>query len=110
MAEVLSTPQFQVLTHQYTGEKIGRIYFPALFLTEFHVNLATGEYPRGKVHTSVTQWLQQQKIMFGEADLKQYGDGSFRLYFRVSNALEGEYFRLVNFLIGKSRCENKEKS
>jgi hypothetical protein len=36
MAEVLSEPQFQILTHQYTGEKTGRIYFPALFLAEFH--------------------------------------------------------------------------
>jgi hypothetical protein len=25
MAEVLSEPQFQILTHQYTGEKTGRI-------------------------------------------------------------------------------------
>ncbi len=46
MAEVLKEPQFQILTHQYTGEKTGRIYFPALFLAEFH--------------TSVTQWLQRQ--------------------------------------------------
>ncbi|MEA5574633.1 hypothetical protein VB733_26555 [Calothrix sp. UHCC 0171] len=88
MAEVLSTPQFQVLTHQYTGEKTGRIYFPALFLAEFH--------------TSVTKWLQQKEIIFGEADVKQYGDGSFRLYFRVSNCLEEEYFRLVNTLMEKA--------
>ncbi|MEA5574741.1 hypothetical protein [Calothrix sp. UHCC 0171] len=102
MAEVLSTPQFQVLTHQYTGEKTGRIYFPALFLAEFHVNLATGEYPRGKVHTSVTKWLQQKEIIFSDTDVKQYGDGSFRLYFRVSNCLEEEYFRLVNILMEKA--------
>jgi hypothetical protein len=87
MAEVLNTPQFQILTHQYTGEKTGRIYFPALFLAEFHA--------------SVTQWLQQQEIMFDEKDLKRYEDGSFRLYFRVSNCLEEEYFRLVNILIEK---------
>ncbi|BAZ40285.1 hypothetical protein NIES4101_62460 [Calothrix sp. NIES-4101] len=96
MAEVLSTPQFQVLTHQYTGEKTGRIYFPALFLAEFH--------------ECVTQWLQQQEILFNEADVKQYADGSFRLYFRVVNSWEREYFRLVNALMEKSISENKEKS
>jgi hypothetical protein len=96
MAEVLSEPQFQVLTHQYTGEKTGRIYFPALFLAEFH--------------TSVTQWLQQREIIFGEMDLKRYEDGSFRLYFRVSNPWEGEYFRLVNTLMNKNSSDNKEKS
>ncbi|BAZ40534.1 hypothetical protein NIES4101_64950 [Calothrix sp. NIES-4101] len=74
MADVLSEPQFQVLTHQYTGEKTGRIYFPALFLAEFH--------------NSVIQWLQQQEIIFYEMDVKYYGDGSFRLYFRVNNPLE----------------------
>lgn len=87
MAEVLSTPQFQVLTHQYTGEKTGRIYFPALFLAEFH--------------GCVTQWLRQQEVIFDETDLKHYGDGSFRLYFRVNSFLEGEYFRLVNTLMEK---------
>ncbi|AKG24523.1 hypothetical protein IJ00_08385 [Calothrix sp. 336/3] len=95
MTEVLSKPQFQILTHQYTGEKTGRIYFPALFLAEFHIN--------------VTQWLQQQEIIFGERDLKQYGDGSFRLYFRVINSLEGEYFRLVNTLMEKSSYKNRSK-
>jgi hypothetical protein len=87
MAEVLIEPQFQILTHQYTGEKTGRIYFPALFLAEFH--------------TSVTQWLQQQEIIFDERDLKQYGDCSFRLYFRTINSLETEYFQLVNTLTGR---------
>ncbi|PAX51821.1 hypothetical protein [Brunnivagina elsteri] len=96
MAQVLSEPQFQILTHQYTGEKTGRIYFPALFLAEFH--------------TSVTQWLQQREIIFGKADLKCYEDGSFRLYFRISNPLEAEYFRLVNALMNKSSSDNKEKS
>jgi hypothetical protein len=81
MAEVLSEPQFQILTHQYTGEKTGRIYFPALFLAEFHA--------------SVAQWLQQQKIIFEERDLKQYGDASFRLYFKTSDELERVYFQLI---------------
>jgi hypothetical protein len=87
MAEVLSEPQFQVLTHQHTGNKTGRIYFPALFLAEFH--------------ECVTQWLQQREIIFGEMDLKRYEDGSFRLYFRTINPLETEYFQLVNSLTGK---------
>jgi hypothetical protein len=87
MAEVLSEPQFQIFTHTKTGIKVGRIYFPALFLAEFHI--------------SVTQWLQQQEIIFDEKDLKQYGDGSFRLYFRTNNSPETEYFRLVNPLMGR---------
>jgi hypothetical protein len=81
MAEVLSEPQFQILTHQYTGAKTGRIYFPALFLAEFH--------------TSVAQWLQQQEIIFEEKDLKQYGDASFRLYFKTSDDFERVYFQLI---------------
>jgi hypothetical protein len=80
MAEVLSEPQFQIFTHMKTGIKVGRIYFPALFLAEFHIN--------------VTQWLQKQEIIFDETDLKQYEDGSFRLYFRTSNSPHGE--KVVN--------------
>jgi hypothetical protein len=93
MAEVLSEPQFQVLTHRNTGQKTGRIYFPALFLAEFH--------------TSVSQWLQEQEIIFDEKDLKRYEDGSFRLYFRANNYLKGEYLRLVNILIEKVGSEEK---
>ncbi|BAY34600.1 hypothetical protein NIES2107_65050 [Nostoc carneum NIES-2107] len=81
MAEVLAEPQFQIFTHIKTGAKVGRIYFPALFLTEFHA--------------TVYQWLQRQEIIFDEKDIKQYADGSFRLYFRSTNSLETEYFRLV---------------
>jgi hypothetical protein len=93
MAQVLSEPQFQILTHQYTGEKTGRIYFPALFLAEFH--------------TSVTQWLQQREIIFGETDLKRYEDGSFRLYFKTDNNLEKIYFRLLR-MTEESRTENSQ--
>jgi hypothetical protein len=93
MAEVLSEPQFQILTHQYTGEKTGRIYFPALFLAEFH--------------TSVTQWLQQREIIFRETDLKRYEDGSFRLYFKTDNNLEKIYFRLLR-MTEESRTENSQ--
>jgi hypothetical protein len=93
MAEVLIEPQFQILTHQYTGEKTGRIYFPALFLAEFH--------------TSVTQWLQQREIFFGETDIKRYEDGSFRLYFKTDNNLEEIYFRLLR-TTEKSRIENSQ--
>jgi hypothetical protein len=88
MAEVLAKPQFQIFTHLKTGAKVGRIYFPALFLAEFHA--------------IVSQWLQRQEIIFDEKDLKQYGDGSFRLYFRSANSLETEYFQLV-----KPLTENK---
>jgi hypothetical protein len=88
MAEVLAKPQFQIFTHLETGAKVGRIYFPALFLAEFHA--------------IVSQWLQRQEIIFDEKDLKQYSDGSFRLYFRSANSLETEYFQLV-----KPLTENK---
>ncbi|MBV6622525.1 MAG: hypothetical protein KI793_06175 [Rivularia sp. (in: Bacteria)] len=85
MAEVLSEPQFQIFTHLKTGIKTGRIYFPALFLADYH--------------ESIAQWLQRQEIIFDERDLKQYPDGSFRLYFRTSNSLEIEYFSLIAPLI-----------
>ena len=52
MAEVLSEPQFQIFTHPKTGVKTGRIYFPALFISEYYKNIA--------------QWLQKQEIIFGE--------------------------------------------
>ncbi|NJM23544.1 MAG: hypothetical protein HC907_35425 [Richelia sp. SM1_7_0] len=81
MAEVLNKPQFQILTHPKTGVKTGRIYFPALFLADYH--------------ESISQWLQRQDILFCETDLKQYDDGSFRLYFRTINSLETEYLQLV---------------
>ncbi|RAM48045.1 MAG: hypothetical protein C6Y22_30060 [Hapalosiphonaceae cyanobacterium JJU2] len=89
MAEVLVEPQFQIFTHPKTGAKVGRIYFPALFLAEFHA--------------SVTKWLQRREIIFDEKDLKQYGDGSFRLYFRTQSSLETEYFRLVKPLTGRKQ-------
>lgn len=87
MALVLAEPQFQILTHIKTGAKVGRIYFPALFLAEFHA--------------IVSQWLQRQAIIFDEKDLKQYADGSFRLYFRSDNSLETEYFQLLKPLTEK---------
>ena len=89
MASVLSEPQFQILTHPKTGVKTGRIYFPALFLADYH--------------ESITQWLQRQDILFCEADLKQYPDGSFRLYFRTINSLETEYLQLVKPLTGSKK-------
>ena len=92
MAEVLDQPQFQILTHPKTGVKTGRIYFPALFLVDYH--------------EIITQWLQKQDILFCEADLKQYDDGSFRLYFRTSNSILSEYWRLITPLTGrKQRAE-----
>ena len=52
MAEVLSEPQFQILTHPKTGVKTGRIYFSALFLSDNY--------------ESIIKWLQRQEIHFCE--------------------------------------------
>jgi hypothetical protein len=81
MAPVLSKPQFQVFTHSITGEKTGRIYFPALFLAEFY--------------QVVVKWLEYSDISFDERDIKKYSDGSFRLYFRANDTPETLYFRLL---------------
>jgi hypothetical protein len=40
-------------------------------------------------------------VLHNGKDIKRYGDGSFRLYFRTINPPEAEYFRLVNSLTGK---------
>jgi hypothetical protein len=64
-------------------------------------SLIVGNLRNGVAHECVTQWLRQQEVIFDETDLKHYGDGSFRLYFRVNSFLEGEYFRLVNTLMEK---------
>ena len=89
MTEVLSEPQFQIFTHPKTGVKTGRIYFPALFLADYH--------------KSISQWLQKQDILFSEQDIKHYSDGSFRLYFRTNNSLEAEYLQLVKPLTGSKQ-------
>ena len=89
MAEVLNKPQFQILTHPKTGVKTGRIYFPALFLADYH--------------ESISQWLQRHEILFNEQDIKHYPDGSFRLYFRTINSLETEYLQLVKPLTGSKQ-------
>ncbi|NJO59320.1 MAG: hypothetical protein HC836_13705 [Richelia sp. RM2_1_2] len=86
MPEVLSEPQFQIFTHPKTKVKTGRIYFSALYLTDYY--------------ETVAQWLQRQEIIFSEADLKHYSDGSFRLYFRTSNSLLSEYLQLIKPLTG----------
>ena len=88
MAPVLSKPQFQVLTHSTTGEKTGRIYFPALFLAEFY--------------RVVIKWLECSDINFDERDVKKYGDGSFRLYFKSFDAHERAYLRLM-IMVGESK-------
>ncbi|WP_414620852.1 hypothetical protein [Calothrix sp. CCY 0018] len=100
MTEVLSEPQFKIFTHPKTGVKTGRIYFSALYLTDYY--------------EIVAHWLQRQEIIFDEQDLKQYEDGSFRLYFRTSNSVLSEYWRLITPLTGKKqrnsfssiRCNN----
>ncbi len=81
MALVLSKPQFQVFTHSSTGEKTGRIYFPALFLAEFY--------------RVVIKWLECSDISFDERDIKKYGDGSFRLYFKAFDTYEKVYLQLM---------------
>jgi hypothetical protein len=83
MTEVLTQPQFQVLTHQRTGVQTGRIYFPAVFLAEYHI--------------IVKKWLQTQEILFEERDVKLYGDGSFRIYFQ-SDSPKKQYFQLIKLL------------
>jgi hypothetical protein len=88
MAPVLSKPQFQVFTHSITGEKTGRIYFPALFLAEFY--------------QVVIKWLESSDINFDERDIKKYGDGSFRLYFKTFDAHERAYSLLMT-MIGESK-------
>ena len=89
MAEVLSEPQFQIFIHPKTGVKTGRIYFPALFLIDYH--------------ESIVQWLQRRELIFDERHLKQYPDGSFRLYFRTTNSLEIEYLQLIKPLTGSKK-------
>ena len=83
MALVLNKPQFQVVTHQQTNAITGRIYFPALFLAEYH--------------PIVKEWLQTQEIQFEKRDVKLYGDGSFRIYFR-SNSPKKQYLQLMKSL------------
>ena len=56
MASVLSEPEFQIFIHPKTKAKTGRIYFPALFLADYH--------------ESISQWLQRGEILFDERDLK----------------------------------------
>ena len=84
MALVLARPQFQVLTHAKTGAISGRIYFPALFLAEFS--------------GATIQWLQRREISFDRKDLKIYGDGSFRIYFKSQLSPKIEYLTLISII------------
>ncbi len=62
-------PQFQIIVNPHTGRRIGRIYFPHLYISE---------------HKEVVKsWLEQKKIYFTPKDVKLYTDGSFRLYFEA---------------------------
>ncbi|MDF5729359.1 MAG: hypothetical protein PUP92_15395 [Rhizonema sp. PD38] len=83
MAEVLTQPQFQVLTHKQTAVKTGRIYFPTIFLAEYYA--------------IVKKWLEIQEIEFDKRDIKLYGDGSFRIYFR-SISPKTQYLQLIKSL------------
>ncbi|RUT03667.1 hypothetical protein DSM106972_053060 [Dulcicalothrix desertica PCC 7102] len=84
MALVLTHPQFRVLIHARTRVHSARIYFPALFLAEFH--------------SIVVQWLRRQEIFFDEKDLKLYSDGSFRVYFSTLSSPKIEYEKLIAML------------
>jgi hypothetical protein len=77
MAEVLDRPQFKVLTHQQTGEKTGRVYFPSLYICENK--------------ELIQEWMSEAIVYFTQRDVKLYGDGSVRLYFKAPDA---EYQRL----------------
>ncbi len=77
MAEVLDRPQFQILTNSKTGETTGRVYFPGLYICEHQ--------------EGIQKWMSQKTVEFEPRDVKLYGDGSFRLYFK---AAESEYARL----------------
>lgn len=62
-------PQFQLIVNFNTGRRIGRIYFPKLYI--YH-------------HTEdLISWLKQKKIYLRQKDIKLYADGSFRLYFEA---------------------------
>lgn len=70
-------PQFQLILNTDTGQRIGRIYFPKVYIFQ-HTEL-------------VESWLKQKKIYFTQKDVKRYADGSFRLYFEAPIS---EYERL----------------
>lgn len=89
MAFVLTHPQFRVIVHAKTGAISARIYFPALFLAEFH--------------GIVVQWLKRQEIVFDPKDLKMYSDGSFRIYFSTPLSPKVEYETLIGMLEEQSR-------
>ena len=71
MADIVNNPEFQILTHQQTGKQTGRVYFPAIWLAENH--------------QKATDWMRLREIQFDEHDIKLYGDGSIRIYFRALN-------------------------
>jgi hypothetical protein len=77
MTEVLNRPQFKILTHQQTGEKTGRVYFPSLYMCENR--------------EVIQKWMSKARVYFTQRDIKVYSDGSVRLYFKAPNA---EYKRL----------------
>ncbi len=61
--------QFQIIVNPHTGRRIGRIYFPSLYISRHK--------------EAVKSWLEQKKIYFTPEDVKLYRDGSFRLYFEA---------------------------
>ncbi len=96
MALVITYPQFQVLTHTQTGADKGRIYFSALFLAEFYLE--------------VIKWLYRDELIFDEKDLKIYSDGSFRIYFKTQLSPETEFLTLIAMIEQKPFLYESEQS
>jgi hypothetical protein len=96
MALVITYPQFQVLTHTQTGACFGRIYFSALFLAEFYLE--------------VIKWLYRDELIFDEKDLKIYSDGSFRIYFKTQLSPETEFLTLIAMIEQKPILYESEQS
>jgi len=61
--------QFQIIVNPHTGRRIGRIYFPRLYISRHK--------------EAVKSWLEQKKIYFTPKDVKLYRDGSLQLYFEA---------------------------
>lgn len=76
----IERPEFQLLVHQVTGEKTGRIYAPTSYINNYRARFE--------------RWLSSNHIQFDESDLKFYDDGSVRIYFKSTDA---EYERCAKY-------------
>jgi hypothetical protein len=72
MAEVLIQPQFQVLTHQQTGVQTGRIYFPAVFLAEYHLFVKNGyRHKRFCLKNGISSFTEMVHSVFTSSPILQ---------------------------------------